>query len=64
MDMGAARSAKLFASYANAHQRVPTMEETLNYQADRMTWPSDISQLQALATMVLVPGTQEGRSHS
>ena len=39
------------------------MEEALNYQADRMIWPSGISQFQALATVVLAQWTQERSSH-
>ena len=33
------------------------MEETFSYQADTTTWPPDISQLQALATVVLAQWT-------
>ena len=58
------RSVKSFVSLVNTHQETFTMEEALNNQADKMSWPVDTSQSSLSVTPELALQVHKWSGHS
>lgn len=50
---------RIFLSFVKAHKKASTMEEALNTQMDRMTWPVDASWFLSSLSLVLYDGLME-----